>query len=114
MTVGLHHIDASLHERTAPFLSAGERPTRVPLPGAVTLHIGLADKQQPVFVAQAIPVRVVRIVTSPYRIEPIFFYESDIALHLLMRDRIAAAGGHLVPVDPPDNEPLAIHVDNRI
>ena len=114
MTVGLHHVDAALDEDMAPRGIAREGTPLVALSRAMAFDVRLADEQEPVLVAEPVPVGVVGIVAGPHRVEPIFFYESDIALHLLMRDRIAAAGGHLVPVDPPDNEPLAIHVNNRI
>ncbi len=97
-----HAVDA-VHARALPFgLAAGNgvlgRLHVVRDPAAVRLQIGLVDQIDAVFVAQVVPVFLVRIMRSADGVDVVALAEHDVVDHVLPGDRASALRVEFVAV----------------
>lgn len=81
------------------------------LPGGVGLEVVLRHHVDPVLITEVVPRNLVWVVTCPDGIDVVLLEGGNILLHVFHCNGPAAVVVSLVPVDPVDDQPLAIEKD---
>mmetsp|Transcript_48926 Transcript_48926/g.79598 ORF Transcript_48926/g.79598 Transcript_48926/m.79598 type:complete len:319 (-) Transcript_48926:1448-2404(-) len=106
-----HHAAGPLTVSVAPELIVREHGHGV---AAVRLDVGLIHDVEPVFVAQFVPQRIVRIMGGSDGVEIVLLQKQDVLNHVLLGDDVAMFRMVLVSVGAPDSEGDPIHMHQVI
>ena len=108
VVVAQHHAAVAVEVRGGEGGIAREVLRLVAVVPAVRLDVGFVHDVEPVFVAEVVPQRHVGIVARAHGVHVQPLHLADVAHHLFARDAVARVGLHLVPVDPLDENRLAV------
>ena len=103
------HPHRALQKLARPGRVVGERAH-----DAVGLNVALTDEQQPQLVAEVVPLRAVWIVAGADRVDVHPLHLPDLLDHMGAADRPSALPAEIVPVDPADDEPLAVEMHDPV
>ena len=107
-------IEIALDKALAPARDVRERRRLERMPRPVALDVRLGDDEDALFVAEIVPMRIVRIMRRAHRVDVELLQELDIPLHLRARHRITAFGRHLVTVDAVNDDASAVELEDAV
>ena len=81
---------------------------------SVRFHIGLSHHINTILITQIIPIRIIRIMTSPDTVDIEFLHDLDILNHAFARHHIASIRIQFVTVGPLEKHSLSVHQHLRI
>ena len=117
--VPLEHTAGPVHDALLPLRQTpGHIPIRVdapqPLPGPVALQVGLVHDVDAVFVAEAIPVRLVRVVAGADGVDVVSPEGIHGGGHIGHADGPAGVRVPLVAVHPPEDQALPVEEEQAV
>ena len=75
---------------------------------AVGFQVGFGDHVKAIFVAEVIPEVVVGVMAGADSVDVVLLHDPDVLQHAFGGEVIAAVGVHLMPIDPFDEDGLAV------
>ena len=107
--VGLYHLDHPGHMGIFPFDRMRKGSVTVVI--MMAFDISLIHKVDPVFVAEIVPVRSIRVMGVADMIDIGSFHETDVLLHHLTGDSVAHGWLCLVTVNPAEFHGFAVEIE---
>ena len=83
----------------------------IPVAESVSLVVRFVDDIEAIFIAQLVPVRVVRVVAGAHRVDVQLLHYPDVAEHVLLGDDVGSVRVHLVAVHAFDEDRLPVDIE---